>query len=206
MALRPDETFWYFSRLLLPLCLAGRCHLMPGKEVQMPAPSAPNDDDWPALIRRSQLLLKEDVPPWATQRALDVWQAPAPAGPGLLQRVAAVLRFDSWQGALALRSQAAAPRQLLFSVGQHDIDLRVRPAAGDASRFEISGQILGPAVQGQAAWQPGHGENVVTVEVDPYGEFVLTGLPAGWGQVQLTLDETVVELPRLDLGGATDKD
>ena len=172
----------------------------------MPASAAPTDDEWPALIRRSQVLLKDEVPPWATQRALDVWRAPAAAAPGLLQRVTAALRFDSWQGDLALRTRGAAPRQLLFSVGQHDVDLRVQAVAGDPSRFDITGQILGPAVQGQAAWQSTSGAVFLAVMVDPYGEFVLAGLPAGRGQVQLTLDDTVVDLPGVDLGSSNDQD
>jgi hypothetical protein len=115
----------------------------------------PTDDELGALIGRSLRLLKEEVPSWATQRALDAWRAPAPAAPGVLARLTALLRYDSWQHgtpAVALRSGGGAPRQLLYAVGAHDIDLRVQAEPGAAGRYEITGQVLGPATQGTAAW------------------------------------------------------
>lgn len=165
------------------------------------AKPAPDDDQLAAMIGSSLRLLKDEVPSWATQRLLDVWPAPAPAAPGLRDRLAAVLRFDSWQGGPvpALRTRGAAPRQLLYAVGAHDIDLRVQADPGDPARFEITGQVLGPAAQGVAAWQTGQADAASAV-LDELGEFHLGNLPAGAGCIHLTLDGQTIELPPIDLG------
>jgi hypothetical protein len=166
----------------------------------------PTDDQLATLVSRSLRLLKEEVPSWATQRALDVWRAPAPAAPGLRAQVVALLRFDSWQGepALALRTRGAAPRQLLYAVGAHDIDLRVQAQPGEPARFEIIGQVLGPATRGAAAWQTGTEAAgtppTASAALDEFGEFLLGNLPAGPGRLHLTLDEQTIELPPIELG------
>ena len=171
------------------------------------APHDPSDEELVALLLRSRALLADDVPVWATQRALNVWRAPvlsAPAAGGLLQQLAAVLRFDSWgkDPSLALRSREADARQLLYSAGPHDIDLRLRPLAGEPARFEITGQVLGPAAQGWAEWRPEPQSAAITKAlVDEFGEFLLVGLPPGFGAVHLLLDGRRVELPVVELGG-----
>lgn len=166
----------------------------------------PTDDELGALIGRSLRLLKEDVPSWATQRAFDAWRAPAPAAPGVLARLTALLRYDSWQHgtpASSLRSGGGAPRQLLYAVGAHDIDLRVQAEPGAAGRYEITGQVLGPATQGTAAWLADDtADHVDAVALDDLGEFVLAPLAAGRGSLRLELDGQTIELPSIELGSA----
>ena len=78
----------------------------------------------------------------------------------MLTRLQALLSFDSWQAkpGLALRAGGANEvRQLLYTVGEHDIDLRIAaqprtPGAPSVVAFQISGQVLGPAVQGSITW------------------------------------------------------
>lgn len=163
----------------------------------------PTDDELAALIGRSMRLLPDEVPPWATQRALNVWRVPEPASPGLLATLTAVLRFDSWQGqpGLALRSRGAASRQLLFAVGPHDFDLRVQAHPGEPARFEITGQVLGPATRGSVVWQPEAdvADGMKTL-VDDLGEFVLVQLPAGKGRIRFDLDGQAIDLPTIELG------
>lgn len=180
----------------------------------MPAPKDPTDDELALLLRRSLQALP-DVPPWATERALALWRTPASAAPapGLLQRLTATLGFDSWQAqpGLALRSRAPGPRQLLFSVRDHDIDLRVLSHPGPEPRHVISGQVLGPTTEGGVTWLPlAHGAGAETVEtadatgsqeaaLDDSGEFVITCLASGRGVLRLRLGAQVVYLSPIDL-------
>ncbi len=188
----------------------------------MPAPLPPDDTELARLLRHSLRALPA-VPAWATERALAVWRAPAAAEPGLLQRLQAVLSFDSWQAApaLALRTRGArAPRQLLYAVGGHDVDVRISalpvPAGVDsaaAPRFDISGQVLGPSASGSVSWlaldvdgQPlaptPAGDAEAGARQAPFnelGEFVLQGLPAGRGVLRLRLGEAMADLPVIEL-------
>ncbi len=188
----------------------------------MSAPLPPDDTELARLLRHSLRALPE-VPPWASQRALDVWRTPAASAPGLLQRLQAVLSFDSWQAqpALALRTRGArAARQLLYSVGRHDVDVRIcalpaAPALADTAvpLFEISGQVLGPSAHGSVTWlalgsdgQPlaptpaGDAEaGARSVAFNELGEFVLPALPAGRGVLRLRLGEATADLPTIEL-------
>lgn len=196
----------------------------------MPAPLPPDDTELVRLLRHSLHTLPE-VPPWASERALAVWRtAPAPAvQPGLLQRLQAVLSFDSWQAqpVLALRAGghtrgARTPRQLLYSVGEHDVDIRIQaqptpPGADETQplRFQISGQVLGPATSGSVTWlalgpdgQPlaptpaGDAEQGArSVSFDDLGEFTLGDLPAGHGLLRLRLGSATADLPSIELQG-----
>ena len=95
----------------------------------------------------------EEVPSHVIQRAerLLRQRRPIPTPerqPSLPQRILAVLRFDSFQQpAFGLRSGKPIARQLLFSAGDSDIDLRIAPSNGD---WQITGQVLGPTAGGQA--------------------------------------------------------
>lgn len=181
----------------------------------MPSSLDSNDAD---LIRRIQTSLRAlpDVPTWATARAMAVWRTPAPAQPHLLQRLVAVLRFDSAEthAGLALRARDAAPRQLLYSVGGHDIDLRLTSVAANPDRHDLCGQVLGPATAGRAAWLPMSTDDdnadgsvpCAEANVDEMGEFVLSNLPSGRGRLRLRLDIDTVELPPIDLGPSTEQD
>jgi hypothetical protein len=199
----------------------------------MPAPLPPDDAELARLLRHSLRTLPE-VPRWASERALAVWRAPvagatAAAQPGLLQRLQAVLSFDSWQAqpTLALRSAgqtrgARSPRQLLYAVGEHDIDIRIQaqptPPGGDETQppcFQVSGQVLGPATGGSVTWlalgpdgQPlaptpaGDAEQGArSVSFDDLGEFVLADLPTGRGLLRLRLGSATADLPTIELQG-----
>jgi len=126
------------------------------------------------LIRSDTAL---DPPPAVSARALRIFRPhSAPEAPSLLQRIVAALQFDSAQLSPALSLRAVAtPRQLLYSAGAYDLDLRLTPKQ-DA--WLLSGQVLGDDVNtGQVVLQ-GATDTVQTL-LSPLGEFVLPPIPAG---------------------------
>ena len=148
------------------------------------------------LMRDDQ---SEEVPSAALARAVRLFRARAarPA-PGLLERVQAVLRFDSAQLPLAygVRGEQPVARQLLFGAGVHDLDLRVAPA-GDG--WTVSGQVLGSCSGGQAILEGAEGAAQATL--NDLCEFTLPVVPSGSYTLLLRLPEAEVEVPGLELGG-----
>lgn len=142
-----------------------------------------------------------DAPAHLVARAVRLF-APRAVGPapGLRQRILATLRFDSGPSsqlspAFGVRSAATAPRQLLFSAGEHEVDLRLAPA-GD--RWTIAGQVLGPGGTGQVVLQgPATGE---TTAFNEDGEFALAPVPAGTYTLRLLLGDVEVECPPMKVG------
>lgn len=171
-----------------------------------------SDAELALLARRAERELLP-VPAWATQRALAIAQRGAAARSdlpaqvaGAVRRWVASLQFDSWQATpqLALRSQGAGPRQLLFSIGSHDFDLRVQGTGQRPGFVQLSGQVLGPATLGQVRWRPADGSPLPAtaageVALDDMGEFIAPALHAGVYLLSVQLADGVVELPPLDL-------
>ncbi|MCE2914212.1 MAG: hypothetical protein ACOVOT_08325 [Rubrivivax sp.] len=128
-------------------------------------PLAPRDSDerFASTLAASRGLF--DAPEAVIERAISVFaartpQAATPDTPGLLRRIVATLRLDTAltpAASLGLRSVGGtAVRQMLFSAEGRDIDLRLMPlpphfpVAGEARRWRLSGQVLGPDSNGQA--------------------------------------------------------
>jgi hypothetical protein len=118
----------------------------------------------------------------------------------------AALRFDSWQvqPAPTLRTRGAAPRQLLYSVGEHDFDLRVHGEPDKPGLVQLAGQVLGPTAQGLVQWRPAEGSGLPAcvagqAELDDMGEFRTADLPAGGYILTVQVAGGEVELPPLDL-------
>jgi hypothetical protein len=165
-----------------------------------------SDDEFGQQLRRAVRALP-DAPPALLRAAIGLWPAAAAPTPAalvraLLNRINAVLTFDSWAApALApgMRSLRSATRHLLFSAQGRDIDLRITPQAGG---FGLTGQVLGPDDAGTVALarldQPGAA--VQQALLDELGEFRLTDLPAGSYQLSLLLRPDTIELPPLQLG------
>jgi len=121
-----------------------------------------------------------DPPPAVVNRALRIFRSrQAPTTQPLLQRIVAALQFDSLQLAPAagLRSGAAASRQLLFSAGDYDLDLRLTPTE-QTERWAVAGQVLGSdLITGTVALQ-GVTATYETPLAAP-GEFLLPTVAAG---------------------------
>jgi hypothetical protein len=123
----------------------------------------------------------------------------AERAPGLLRRLVAALTFDSsgLTPAFGVRSgQTAAARQLLFSAGDLDIDLRL---ASGGEGWTVSGQVLGPCKGGRveltAAGEGGQAE----AALNDLCEFALPPVPEGFYALRLRLDDIEVEIPDLSL-------
>jgi hypothetical protein len=166
-----------------------------------------SDDELGRHLQRALRALP-DAPPALQRSAIGLWP-PAPAALGLMgaaqalvQRIAGALTFDSWTTpalASGMRSLRSPTRQLLFSAGGRDIDLRITPADG---AFALAGQVLGPDETGRVELSCLDGGSVAAqvATLDELGEFRLEGLAQGVYSLRLLLGGDEVLLPPFDLG------
>jgi hypothetical protein len=169
----------------------------------MNTPIDPNDAAIEQGLRQSRRL--EDAPEPVILRALDVWQMrrQATAAPSLLQRVLAVLTFDSGAAsplAFGMRSAGGTTRQMLFSAAGHDVDLRISPA-GDTrgEQWLLSGQVLGPEGQAVVFLSDVQGHAVGESALSELGEFRLPPVQPGQYTVTLRLASSDIVLPAIDV-------
>ena len=120
-----------------------------------------------------------------------------PPRASLRDRIRAVLNFDSalQPALLGRRSVSSADRQLLFTAGSLDLELRI---AREDELWEISGQILNADVQGTAELRGEAG--IVRALVNEIGEFLLAPVPAGTYTLILLLTTEEVEIPDIQIG------
>jgi anti-sigma factor RsiW len=120
--------------------------------------------------------------------------------PGLLRRLVATLTFDSssLRPAFGVRSGQAAPaRQLLFSAGDLDVDLRLAPGG---EGWTVSGQVLGPCEGGEVELIDAEGSTAARATLNELCEFtLLPPTPDGTYTLRLRLDGAEVEIPGLSL-------
>jgi len=146
------------------------------------------------LVAAGKRAMRElpDAPAALLRRA----EAIFPQAPGLLRRIHALLSVDSWATPLpALRSGAAAARQLLFTTELRDIDLRILPGE---SGWTLEGQVLGPADAASLNLQRDGGQ-LALLELDELGAFHIGGLPDGSYELVFYFQDERVELPALDV-------
>ena len=132
-------------------------------------------------------------------RLFDSRQAREGVVAGVIRRVVASLSFDSLAPGLAygVRSGGAdASRQLIFTAGDVDVDLRLAPAP---EGWAVSGQILGECAGGWAELSGANAEDAARAELNTLCEFALPVVPAGSYTLRLGLGDTLVEVPGLDL-------
>ncbi len=167
-------------------------------------PLLPEDDK--AFARRARRAVQGlvDAPAALQRSAVDLW--PAQGLPQVLaaalQRVAAVLSFDSWAAtpALAMRSGAGAARQMVFDAPAGSVELRIVPTG---RAFALAGQWLGEEASGQIELADGDGVPAATVALDDAGGFRLDGLAGGSYRLTLSVGGSLIELPPLALGGSS---
>ncbi|HXI23629.1 MAG TPA: hypothetical protein VNG71_07125 [Pyrinomonadaceae bacterium] len=119
--------------------------------------------------------------------------------PSLVQRIVAALSFDSFDNAPAfgVRSNVSTARQLIYTAGENDIDLRI--AEDEDNRWVVAGQILGEHCAGGEISLHGY-EVSTSAYLSEQCEFALPAVPAGNYELVLRLTNVEVEVPRLEIG------
>jgi anti-sigma factor RsiW len=146
----------------------------------------------------------EDAPPELLAGVVRMFRAhratAESAAPGLLRRLVAALTFDSsgLRPAFGVRSgQPASARQLLFSAGDFDVDLRLAPGT---EGWTVSGQVLGPCRGGEVEAVAADGSTVARAVLNDLCEFtLLPPIAEGTYTLRLRLEETEIEIPELSL-------
>jgi hypothetical protein len=143
----------------------------------------------------------EDAPPAVVSRAVSLFRlraARASSEPSLVRRIMAALSFDSLQmsPAYGVRSGQQGARQLLYSAGENDLDLRVTPSGEE---WVVSGQVLGAECVGGGQVELQGANQTSRAELNDQCEFRLPPVPAGSYQLRLRLADAEVEVPELEL-------
>ena len=135
----------------------------------------------------------EDAPPHLVINAIRLFRARAKRERCLF----AVLKFDSFQmsPAYGVRSPRTGARQLLYSAGDYDIDLRVTP---ESETWIVSGQVFGDDCTGGRIELEG-ATGLSQSALNDQCEFTLPPVPSGSYNFRLCLSNTEVEIPQLDL-------
>jgi anti-sigma factor RsiW len=152
------------------------------------------------LMRRARAV---DAPAEALNFAKNIFRAQqrafAPRQATVGQKIAAVLKMDlsALNPVFGERSALMGEqRQMLFSAGEHDVDLRVRLAG---ERLAVSGQVLGEIVAGESFARLS-GENFdAETEIDELGEFTFRDVVNGNYELKLKIGSTEVAVSNLQL-------
>ena len=144
----------------------------------------------------------EDAPSHLIARVMDLFPARNTVEPAakhsVWQRISATLSFDSAQLSPAFGLRAAQPavaRQLLFSAGQNDLDLRIAPSG---KGWAVSGQVLGECTSGEIELHGAAGQ--VRTVLNDLCEFTLPPVQTGNYTLRLRLADSEIEVPDLELG------
>jgi hypothetical protein len=166
-----------------------------------------SDSSLERQLTASRLL--EDAPEHVIHRALAVFQPnrKTDAAPSLLQRILAVVTFDSGAAsplAFGMRSAGGTTRQMLFSAEGHDVDLRISPAdesrgAAGSAEWVLAGQVLGPEAEGAVIVSDGSGLETARVALNDMGEFRLPAVSSGDYTVTLKLGQIEIVLPAVQV-------
>jgi hypothetical protein len=140
----------------------------------------------------------EDAPPEVVSRSINLFRSRVASKElSLVQRIVAALSFDSQQmtPAYGVRSGQSAARQLLFSAGEYDLDLRITQSG---ERWNVSGQILGQECAG--GQMELEGEAILAqADLNEQCEFKMAAVPTGSYKLRLRLAHLEVEIPQLEL-------
>jgi hypothetical protein len=143
----------------------------------------------------------EDAPPTVVARVKKLFPSrplPESTSSDLRRCIVAVLHFDSLglTRAFGVRSGKPAARQLLFSAGVDEIDLRIEQT-GDT--WTISGQILGETAAGGKVLLYGEADTL-RAKLNELSEFLLSPVEAGTYKLIVSLENVDVEIDELKIG------
>jgi hypothetical protein len=157
------------------------------------------------LLRRSAQI--KEPPDWLVSSVREMWinrpkqQSSSLQQVSVVERILGVLKFDSaflTPSAMGIRSASSGLRQLLFSAGNCDVDLRVIQKTNSTGRsWQITGQVLGPHTKGEILVQDGSGDR--RSAIDEFGEFNVESLTDGIYTVMVDLEKTSIVLPQFEL-------
>lgn len=137
-----------------------------------------------------------DAPRDVMADALGLFRQRKAAAPSLVRRVLAALNFDSLQltPAFGVRSGQMTSRQLLYTTGENDLDVRVTQSK---EAWIVSGQVLGNCAGGRVHLEGTSG--AADAELNELCEFAFPPVPAGSYTLRLRLAETEIEVPEIEL-------
>ena len=164
------------------------------------------DVDW--LTHTIDLMRSDDsesAPQHVINRAIrlfNTYTASEPRSVGIMERLVAILRFDSAHAAPAFGLRVGADetsRQLLFDAQPYELELRTKPMA---SGWSVTGQLLGPAeTVDYGEVELISDETRVQAPLSELLEFSLPAVPSGTYRLELRFDdERAIEIPSLELG------
>ncbi|HEU5459987.1 MAG TPA: hypothetical protein VFU83_05800 [Pyrinomonadaceae bacterium] len=114
-----------------------------------------------------------------------------------LRRIVALLTFDSRTAgpAFGVRSLSTASRQMLYSAGETDLELRITVQNDECI---LAGQVIGEGcAQGHVEISGAEGRSEATLN-DAY-EFTLPPVPTGRYSLTVRMQDLQIEIPELEL-------
>ena len=139
----------------------------------------------------------EDAPAEAIARTKELFRARPTPSPSLVERLVAVLTFESspLAPAYGFRSGDTAERELAYNAGPNDLQVHVAPAA---EGWAVSGQVLGPCDGGRVDLLGADGG--VGADLTELCEFALPPVPDGEYTLVVRLAGREIEVLGLKLG------
>jgi anti-sigma factor RsiW len=138
-------------------------------------------------------------PPAVVARALQAFRPTAQAEGApqvLVRKLLALLSFDSGiTPSYGLRSGPAPVRQMLFTVEEFDIDLRIDSSGGG---WRVAGQLLGGSAGGEVKLSGAGG--YYSAPLTELGEFLLEPLAGGLYRLTIVMPDIELALPELLIG------
>lgn len=135
----------------------------------------------------------DKVPQAATARILNIYQQKSvPAQPERsITKMVASLLFDDWEMAVNERFSGLDTRQLLYRIGDFEVDLRLE-LVGD--NCHLSGQIF-PERQGTEV-EIVSSTNTSSEAISEFGEFTFDIVPQGEYDVRISINDEVLTIEK----------
>lgn len=154
-------------------------------------------------LEQVMVLMRTDTEPDAPRDliayAMNLFaQREVPRAPSLVRRIVAALTFDSSANlapAFGMRSGQTTSRQLVYSAGGNDVDLRLTPLK---DQWVIAGQLLGEGCEAGEVRLEGEATSAAA-PLNELCEFTLPPVPSGRYKLFLRLGNIEVEVPQLEL-------